>query len=281
MKSLKADIFTIGIRKKKNEKECSLFNKELLSEFQLIKNPFGKWCADPFLFEHDNKTYLFAELFNSFTRKGSIYVKELSGYKNNKWQKCLIDKCHLSFPNVVMINSKIYMMPETSENEELSLYECVEFPTKWKKVETIFKGLKLVDSIFADNDCYLSYDITNKVRRLLFINNKNISKSLNDDNKILRPAGNVVLCNEERYFPMQICTNHYGEGINVNKHVKDEFETIFKLMPNEIKIKGHSFTGLHTYNYSNNFEVIDLKESKFSLLRIIGKPFRLVFRSRK
>ncbi len=49
------------------------------TDYRDMKTPFVKiggsangWYADPFLFDHDGKTYIFAEFFSNKTVKGSI-----------------------------------------------------------------------------------------------------------------------------------------------------------------------------------------------------------------
>ena len=38
------------------------------------------------------------------------------------------------------------MVPESSENRSVDLYECVKFPNKWVKKCTILENIQAVDS---------------------------------------------------------------------------------------------------------------------------------------
>ena len=44
------------------------------------------------------------------------------------------------------------MIPETSEINEIRIYECIEFPLKWKFKMTIMKGVDAGDSIVLKRD---------------------------------------------------------------------------------------------------------------------------------
>ena len=44
------------------------------------------------------------------------------------------------------------MVPESSENNDVRLYECVEFPTKWKLKKILLKDISAVDSMVLFKD---------------------------------------------------------------------------------------------------------------------------------
>lgn len=111
--------------------------------------------ADPFLFEYNNAIYLFYEEKYK-NGKGYIVCTWTSDLKN--WSQPVVvlkEPFHLSFPYVFKINDKIYMLPESNESNELRLYECVDFPYKWKLNKIIFDNGKYVDSsIICKGDIY-------------------------------------------------------------------------------------------------------------------------------
>ena len=105
-----------------------------------------KFCADPFLFHWQDANWLFYE---SLDRKGKGYI---GCYKeeNGKWVqqgKVVKEPWHLSYPQVFEEGGKVYMIPESCDfgKGNVSLYEAVDFPKKWKKVA------KLIDRPFADS----------------------------------------------------------------------------------------------------------------------------------
>ena len=42
----------------------------------------------------------------------------------------LVMDYHLSFPYVFKEDENIFLMPETSQNNRLEIYKCVDFPAK-------------------------------------------------------------------------------------------------------------------------------------------------------
>ena len=52
------------------------------------------------------------------------------------------------------------MVPESSENKDIRIYECTEFPNSWKLKKIIMKNISAVDSvIFKQNNFW--YLLTN------------------------------------------------------------------------------------------------------------------------
>eukprot|EP01084_Bolivina_argentea_P154981 270131_1 len=101
------------------------------------------FIADPFLHiinDNDNtvKWYLFYELKNVLSGKGEIGVS-LSNDNGNSWQFLgiiLVEKFHLSYPNIITIpnDNNIYMIPETNEDESVRIYMSTkkDFPFNWR-----------------------------------------------------------------------------------------------------------------------------------------------------
>lgn len=285
MKNILSEEFVIAYRcLGDNQTSFPLAPNDNLSSFCIIKNPLLFWAADPFVVEYNNSVYIFAELFNKFTGVGKIYCLDLKS-KKRKWIRCNIAKCHLSFPNVFVINDELYMIPETSEKQEISVYKCVRFPDLWEKNQTLVSTFKYVDTIFGYNQTFLlSYCISLNPRELHFIDkNGYISKKLTDFDKTLRPAGKIFESNSHNIFPSQISINHYGEGICFNLFDGEIIKPLCEFKPNGVMLNHFrkKIIGCHTYNRAGQFEVIDLKYIRFSLLRIVGYPFRKLFKTRK
>lgn len=294
MASIKAECFLIAYKKKNSNFSFCLDSKEIFNNFSIIKNKIGRWAADPFLLDYNDKTYLFAEIFNCFSGKGHIEVCCLDD-KKIKWKRCKISRCHLSFPNVQFDESfkKLIMIPETNENRDVSEYECIRFPNLWIKGKTLVANLKAVDSVRYNHngkEYLFTYILSNSnEKKLCIFQNINdkflLVKEIIDAEKILRPAGKIFVSDNKIILPTQNCKNGYGSGIVFNEI---DFKT-FKINPvktisgSEVILKSTNinFCGIHTYNSSNNFEVIDLKYKKFSFLRLLGVPFRKIFKTRK
>ncbi len=115
-------------------------------EFQLIPNTWRYWAADPFLYEHEGKVYLFAELYDFVHRKGVIGFAEWKNNRFTKWKPIIEEPFHMSYPHVFGHNGDVYMIPETYQAKKLILYKATRFPCEWELCKTLLTGESLVDT---------------------------------------------------------------------------------------------------------------------------------------
>ncbi|MCD8025717.1 MAG: hypothetical protein LUF33_01970 [Clostridiales bacterium] len=113
---LKIETWTIAYRAKKQ----GLILKDL-NDFTIIKNGRKGWYADPFLFEYEDDTYLFAEYFSYKLRRGIIVCSKYDKLKDkfDKYKEIISEAYHLSYPFVFKYNDEIYMMPEANESKNI------------------------------------------------------------------------------------------------------------------------------------------------------------------
>jgi hypothetical protein len=105
------------------------------------------WIADPFLFKHKEVLYLFVEYFDKSLGRGCI---GFSSYLNGNWlkfERCLIEDFHLSFPRIVKANSDIFLTVESSSEPGVRLYKSINFPADWTLVEIIDCARRLKDPL--------------------------------------------------------------------------------------------------------------------------------------
>ncbi len=128
---------------------CSNWKNLVMWRGKRIPNPPGRFLADPFLIARGGKDYCFVEDYNYSTKQGIISVYELSD-EAKPLGTALREDFHLSFPYLFEYDDTLYMVPESSKNKDIRLYECVSFPLQWKLKRIIMKDLSAVDSmIFA------------------------------------------------------------------------------------------------------------------------------------
>ena len=124
----------------------------IAGKIDVIEPPPGCFHADPFLFHENGDEVCFIEEFDGVERqRGYIVVYDLSGEKPVRLGEALVEPFHLSFPFVFRFDGKIYMCPETSAASQIRLYECLEFPLRWKLSRVLLDGIKAVDSIVFEN----------------------------------------------------------------------------------------------------------------------------------
>lgn len=263
------------------------------TNYKVIKNNIDSWTADPFIFEYDGDVYIFGEVYEYEYPRGAIGYSKLINGKFSKWKIVIKEKFHLSFPYIIEENGNIYIYPESSANHEFYRYKCILFPDIWIKENVFIDNIMLCDTVFFDknNRRYgFTYDITNNKNQLRMFEIKNNKLKfledsiITDDISIARPGGKVIVQNSEFIRVSQDCKKFYGKAINF---VKFDYENgkykenlIRKIEISEIKIlSNQKFKGIHTYNSSKNYEVIDLKFRKIILSSIIYRVINIIRRN--
>ena len=244
--------------------------------FNLLNLEDGCWGADPFLFEKDGKTYLFYELFLEKEHKGVIAVSVFDGKGFTAPTTVIEEPFHLSFPCIFTIGDKVYMIPETGSQNAIILYECVDFPYKWQQKKTLLKIESPSDTIVytKDKEIFVLASILkgspSSAQNLLYRLDKkaltlNLCATQQDyGNAGFRNAGFLLTYKDGLIRPGQNCPqNDYGKSLyfwKVLKLTDGDFaeEFIKEITCEDIKVNG-KFNGIHTYNYLNGFDVIDLR----------------------
>lgn len=265
-----------------------------LSPFLTIPNSWRYWRGDPFLFEHHGKTFVFAELYDRILRRGVIGCSELKNDGALSWKVVLKEPFHLSYPQIFSCGNDIFMIPESYIAEEIRLYKAVSFPEKWRYVKTLEKK-RVVDSTiisYQGQKYLLSQRLLDEGEQLvIFDMDKRLKLShmrnaapLNDKNS--RPAGLPFISGDKLYRPSQDCSRSYGCALNINEVTAIDRNCFkernsYKFHPNDISTDcPFPAAGLHTYNMTDEWEVVDLKfyetDHFYPVMRIIWGVYRRV-----
>jgi hypothetical protein len=141
----KHDRFSVGF------KFCDWRNLDF-SEAQLIRNVPNHYLADPFVVSVDNRHYCFVEDYNIKISRGCISLYELTENGAISYGEILNEPFHMSYPFVFIFQNKYYMVPETSKNKDIRIYEAEIFPYKWKFLKTIFSDIDAADTTIIEKD---------------------------------------------------------------------------------------------------------------------------------
>ena len=185
----------------------------------------------------------------------------------------------------------VYIIPESNENKQLYLYKAVSFPEHWEKYKIIKVDIQLVDTtpFYYRNKLYalsleISDDVENSEKFILYEmapDNFEIQKEWKNpaDMSLDRPGGQVFNLKSKYIFVSQDCVGSYGRALNLSEIIIKSNGVIVrrllkKVFPEEItgSIKGNA-SGIHTYNFCEDLEVIDLKYYRNSYYRVIKKVF--------
>ncbi|MEL7147810.1 MAG: hypothetical protein AAFO69_15665, partial [Bacteroidota bacterium] len=122
-------------------------------QFKPIIPPNDRFWADPFVVFRDGCFFIFVEEFLYGSNKGVISVIALTedgAYADS--QVVLSKDYHLSYPFLFEEAGELYMIPETSHNDTIELYKCVDFPLKWELETVLIDHIKAVDSTLIKHE---------------------------------------------------------------------------------------------------------------------------------
>lgn len=253
--------------------------------FNVLKNNVRYWCADPFIIEENDKTYIFFEAYDRLSKKGVIGYREINGNVVGKIKIIIKEAYHLSYPYVYFQNGCWYMVPESKISNNIIRYKSKKFPDSWEKEKVLIEDIQAVDTTlfsYNNNEMKLftyvegAYFNSGKLEFVhLDMNGKRVIQSINDLNGMKRPAGKIYEKDGVLYRPSQLCTNTYGEAIIFNKIIglsnEAYNEVEYKVIrAQDIKLNTNlKINGLHTYNCTNNLEVIDIQADNKNIITFI------------
>ncbi len=247
---------------------------------QELVPPQDRFWADPQIIEFDDIYYIFVEEFIYRSRKGNIAVIEMdeSGTHKDSIQ-ILTKEYHLSYPFIFAWKNKYYMIPETSGNRTVELYECIKFPYEWQFKMNLMENVIAVDTtLFYDQEkWWLFTGLTEnegaypEAELFLFystelLTNKWTSHPLNpivSDDKNARPAGRIFIENNKIFRPAQDCSKSYGWGININEILDLSETTYLEKTVTKYRPDHGNLVGLHTFSKSGSLIMTDACSHKW------------------
>lgn len=203
-----------------------------------VKDVKASFVADPFLYKKDNVWYLFFEVFNSLSNHGDIGLAKSNNGFDWTYEKLILNEdYHLSYPYVFESDSTIYMIPESSTEDELNLFKATEFPYKWECLKTLITGQFGDHGIIKYKDTWwlfvCSSPLTHNTLRLFYADDllgewKEHPKSpiVNDDANMARPGGRVILWRNMLIRYAQDCEPTYGKSLDayeITRLTKDDY----------------------------------------------------------
>lgn len=257
--------------------------------FNIVKNPIRYWAADPFIFEYKDEVYVFAELYDYMKCRGILGYCKLGNDKKTKWIPIIEEEHHLSYPYIFQQGKDIFIIPEANASNMLYVYRAIEFPDKWEKYKTLRTDVKYADTTpFLLNGrkyafTYQIEDTYNPKFYLLDLDQPQNDRQVSIDNiDRRRPAGAVFWYGDKWIRPAQNCVNGYGKGLIFysyedridKKYTEKELRELF---PKQLHFSEEIYLdGMHTYNCSSNYEVIDVKTRRFNLVNLFFRFCRKI-----
>lgn len=282
--------YSVGIRKRVNSDRFFQHSNFVFTEVKI--NTHGRyWFADPFLFEKEGVTYLFYEAFDLVIQKGYIGYSIIHDNGMATDPKMIIRrKFHHSFPFIFEKNGEIYIMPESCSEYNIRLFRATEFPNHWTEDKVLvsdFYGADTIKFNYRGKEFLLSSQQylnppKDKVascwvrNRLYTLDGINITDPagiiVSEGDRGIRNAGAIFDLGEKLIRPGQYSVGGiYGKGLTFFEIESVEpykekiiYEIDCHRMQNHVEFgtDGIKLVGVHTYNASAHYEVIDLSYYK-------------------
>lgn len=278
------------------EKKVGTILCDTTTPFHAIKNTWRYWAADPFVFEYNGDTYIFAELYDYLRRRGTIgYCKIARDGKTTRWKSIISEKYHMSYPYICVHDHDIYIIPETMFGGTVDIYKAVKFPDKWEKINSFISDQHLVDTTFIKNNdtfyavsCDMDGSINQKLRIFEVTDTGNFIESMHgpvvDDISTARPAGKFFTINDRVIRVSQDCKEDYGMKINFLE-VQSDFKSFYiekvikKIGSGDIKVCDiPNPLRIHTYNANDQYEVIDVFCENKNVINFLGRCIACVIK---
>ncbi len=290
------DVYATGYRKIGDD---AILPIKGVGSFDVVPLDKDFWYADPVLYKHNGRSYLFTEAFDKKNLIGRIAVSELTVAGATKPQLIICEPFHMSFPMVFDWRGEVYMIPETSAKKSFRLYKAVSFPDKWELAKEFEIGREFVDTVIVRSDensfeiisCevspYKEYEcrfqkFTVKAAdngELSIIEDKEFNQKQNFDLKS-RNGGAIVEHAGKRYVAAQESKmTAYGLYMNFFEYTDDKEriadKPAYRITAKDVSVKGvKSGDGVHSYCNDGEYEVIDLKYMEFTPQKLLRRILR-------
>jgi hypothetical protein len=264
-------------------------NQRNSGDFRFVLPPRDRFYADPFLFEHQGRTYIFFEEYRYSAQKGVISCVRIDRSGSVSQPVTVLEAAdHLSYPFIFEVDGQIYLMPESSRTGKIELYRSVRFPAEWRFDRVLIEQPGADATLWQQDGTFwlfvnLSAAVSGRLCEDLHVF---FADSLDGEwiphprNPVVvdasgaRPAGRLFLDGDQLIRPAQDCSSGYGGGIVLKRvlalsRTDYEEETAARIEP----LPGTA--GIHTLDHNGDFEVVDLKVVR---LKTVGRVARAVRR---
>ena len=230
-----------------------------------LKIPRDRWFADPFVLDViGDEIQLLVEDYEYKKSKAAISLLKI--HKQTKRiisRKVILElDTHLSFPNILRKNGRVYVYPENCrggglvlyeynvEQEELKPYKLICADKVWDSVITFAFGEPMLFTANKDDNHLDIYTLKDD----MFV----FSQSIESEFKNSRMGGQIFEYHGNIYYPAQDCTEGYGSAIVVKELFLEEgLVQVGKIIKRIESPNQKMNLGLHTLNEYKDIAVVD------------------------
>ena len=235
--------------------------------------PSGRFWADPIPIVVDGKVWVFFEDFSFASKKAAIACATVSA-DGDLCEVATALECpyHLSYPFVFEHQGRLYLIPDTWDENRVGLWRCRRFPNDWRWERTLLDGVSMSDPTLHRQDGKLWLFGTVSEARARANDELHIyvadalqgtwrphpANPVVSDRRRARPAGRLFFRDGQLIRPGQDCGGGYGRAVVLNR-VDELTECAYAETPIG-RIDGTGLPGnrgTHTVNYAGGLEFLD------------------------
>lgn len=241
--------------------------------FVTLPDDGTRFYADPFVFEREDRHYLFVEEFPYAKGYGIISVAELMADGCFSVPKPVIEEPHhLSYPQVFEIAGEVFMIPESAAARDVVLYRAEDFPHRWVRDTVLLSDVDFNDATLLQSGGRFwlfgterfghgSASDTMAVYSAPSLRGPYEPHPLNPiaiDRSAARPGGAFIRRGEALFLPVQDGSRAYGGGLGLMELLRlDMDEVVFGPVRPVEAGSAWQRRGIHTLNRAGRVEVID------------------------
>ena len=267
------DHWRVGIRTSSTPLISEFDREAALSQFRWIDSPKGVFWADPFLFAQNDQMWLFFEEFPYQAPRAHLSCCRLDEHGALQEVTPILRRpYHLSYPHVFEHGGEIFMIPESTDSNQVELWRARHFPDDWV-LEKALLPLACVDAtVFFQDDHWWMFTSPMSVSghapiTLLFFARHltgpwihHPASPVTRSVRLARGAGQVFRHGTQIIRPSQDCGIDYGYSLVFNEITRiDESGYAERKVATVLPSSTPGLHGVHTYNRVGNIEVIDGK----------------------
>ncbi len=245
-------------------------------QFQTLMPGRDRYWADPMPVFHEGRWHIFFEDFPYASDQGHISVISFDEYHQPQPARDVLKTpYHLSYPFIFSWDDRLWMIPETADNNTVEIYECVSFPDQWVLRRRLLEDRYIVDAtLHRHGDTW--YLFANEVQNpgasswteaFLFINEGDLldgtwkthpDSPIRSDVSCARPAGPLFREGNVLLRPSQDCSIRYGGAMTIHEITEMSPERYAERVVRHIRPAWEpGLRGTHTYSHRPGLTVID------------------------
>jgi len=254
-----------------------------LGTWNILPDDARRYYADPFVFAHDDRRYVFVEEYPYASGRGVISMLEIdSGGRVQAAPRPVLEApFHLSYPQIIEDNGAIHMLPEAAASGRLTLYRAERFPDRWEPVADLLAE-RVHDATLlrhgghywlfatAEGEGGSAWDALNlySASSLMGPWHAHAANPVLVDAASARPAGQIAVIDGELWRPAQDYRRGYGAALTLARI--DRLDRDGFAQSGLISWRAPAATGVlgpHTWNTGTGLEVVDLFAPRTMLTR--------------